>query len=393
MISLHSAETKPTARRACNVKRKTVLLAFASVWFLLAAINVQFISLVTANPIPFPALMMPYEYIDATISLDDGVMKAKVNGTYTFENHGYDNVTMDYPVPPDSQGFSVKLGNTSLDWDYTGSNYSTVIGDFPMIRWFIKPLPADFNVTTYYEHPVPLLVGNYAFLYAMGTGRFLADWPKLTTACVKIRISMDVISCICPKTINLYTIEHSNGTWIWKPAEYTVTPENGTWKITSTFQSDFLEPLVDDLLLTFIPTFHHQVVVGDQTFDVYTTTNSTMSNFNFSLPTKQISFNVTGLDGTTGYCNITIPKNLLNVNATHPWKILLNGTYVTAHAIITENGTHTFIYFTYNHSTLHAQIIATWVVPEFPSFLILPLFMIATLLAVIFYRRKHSMRH
>ena len=32
-----------------------------------------------------------------------------------------------------------------------------------------------------------------------------------------------------------------------------------------------------------------------------------------------------------------------------------------------------------------------WVVPEFPSFLILPLFMISTLLAVILYRRKHSM--
>jgi len=31
------------------------------------------------------------------------------------------------------------------------------------------------------------------------------------------------------------------------------------------------------------------------------------------------------------------------------------------------------------------------IVPEFPSFLILPLFMIATLLAVIVYRRKHSM--
>jgi len=32
-----------------------------------------------------------------------------------------------------------------------------------------------------------------------------------------------------------------------------------------------------------------------------------------------------------------------------------------------------------------------WVVPEFPSYLILPLFMISTLLAVIVYRRKHSM--
>jgi len=33
------------------------------------------------------------------------------------------------------------------------------------------------------------------------------------------------------------------------------------------------------------------------------------------------------------------------------------------------------------------------VVPEFPSFIILPLFMIATLLAVIVYRRKHPMKH
>ncbi len=30
-----------------------------------------------------------------------------------------------------------------------------------------------------------------------------------------------------------------------------------------------------------------------------------------------------------------------------------------------------------------------WVIPEFPSFLLLPLFIISTLLAVIFYRRKH----
>ena len=59
-------------------------------------------------------------------------------------------------------------------------------------------------------------------------------------------MSMDVAD---PETVNLYTIEHSNGTWIWKPANYTITPENGTWKITSTFQSEFLEPLVEDILL------------------------------------------------------------------------------------------------------------------------------------------------
>jgi len=34
-----------------------------------------------------------------------------------------------------------------------------------------------------------------------------------------------------------------------------------------------------------------------------------------------------------------------------------------------------------------------WVIPEFPSFLILPLFMISTLLAVMLYKREHSIKH
>jgi len=43
--------------------------------------------------------------------------------------------------------------------------------------------------------------------------------------------------------------------------------------------------------------------------------------------------------------------------------------------------------------SLFYQLVDTnlWVVPEFPSFLLLPLFMTATLLAIIVYRRKHSM--
>jgi hypothetical protein len=42
-------------------------------------------------------------------------------------------------------------------------------------------------------------------------------------------------------------------------------------------------------------------------------------------------------------------------------------------------------------TALHWKIKETnvWVVPEFPSLLVLPFFMIATLLAVIIYRRKH----
>ena len=129
------------------------------------------------------------------------------------------------------------------------------------------------------------------------------------------------------------------------------------------------------------------IVQDGYTFNVTMLSNSTISNFDFSESLKQISFNVTGPAGKAGYCNVTVPKDLLRDS---PWTILLNGTDWTSLCTITENDTHTFIYIPYTHSTNTIQITGTWVVPEFPSFLILPLFMVATLLAVVIYRTQIS---
>jgi parallel beta-helix repeat protein len=49
-------------------------------------------------------------------------------------------------------------------------------------------------------------------------------------------------------------------------------------------------------------------------------------------------------------------------------------------------------YFIDENNTDHYPLMVPYVIPEFPSFLILPLFMIATLLAVIVYRRKQADR-
>jgi hypothetical protein len=122
-------------------------------------------------------------------------------------------------------------------------------------------------------------------------------------------------------------------------------------------------------------------------FNVTMVSNSTVSNCNFSQADMQISFNVTGPAGKASYCNVTVPKDLLQGS---PWTIWLNGTDWTSLCTITENDTHTFIYIPYTHSTNTIQITGTWVVPEFPSFLILPLFMVAILLAVVIYRTQIS---
>ena len=77
-------------------------------------------------------------------------------------------------------------------------------------------------------------------------------------------------------------------------------------------------------------------------------------------------------------------------------QVLQPGENITASWTITEFGFYKepkILWVTVKASILESEtpITLTTVIPEFPSFLILPLFMIATLLAVIVYRRKHTM--
>jgi len=111
---------------------------------------------------------------------------------------------------------------------------------------------------------------------------------------------------------------------------------------------------------------------------IQTVCNSTISNLAYN--GTAISFNVTGEDGTAGFCRIRIPAILLDVT----YKVFVNGTEATYRLLPFSNETYRYLYFNYTHSTQEVII-----VPEFPSFLILPLFFMATLLAAITYRRKH----
>jgi len=114
--------------------------------------------------------------------------------------------------------------------------------------------------------------------------------------------------------------------------------------------------------------------------------NSTISNFFVGFwiehpEYRGIDFNVAGETGY-GFCRLCIPKSLM----APPYTVTIdNGqTPVTYYnETLFDNGTHRWIYFAYLHSEHQVEII-----PEFPSFLILPLFMIATLLAVIVYEKR-----
>jgi len=115
--------------------------------------------------------------------------------------------------------------------------------------------------------------------------------------------------------------------------------------------------------------------------------NSTVSGFSFN-PNEGalIRFDVDGEDWTTGFCRVTIPKDLLDTEDN--WTVLVDGASVTP--TIDEDAGNTYIYFTYNHSTKTVEIIGTDAIPEFPSCIILPLVITATLVIIVCKQKLHK---
>ena len=127
------------------------------------------------------------------------------------------------------------------------------------------------------------------------------------------------------------------------------------------------------------------IIWGGTIYPFELRSNSTVFEIDFRPLQRLISFNITGLDGTIGFCNVTLPNSLLEDLWQGNCMVFVDGKQPLTIVNWTDE-TFTYIYFTYQQSQHEVTI-----VPEFPSFLILPLFMITSLLAVIAYRKKHSM--
>jgi len=110
--------------------------------------------------------------------------------------------------------------------------------------------------------------------------------------------------------------------------------------------------------------------------------NSTVSDFYFNPDEGAfLRFNITGEDGTNGFCRVTIPKDLLWVQDGR-WSVLVGGEPVNYTIIPDEN--YTYLYFTYNHSTKTVEIQGTDVIPEFPSSVLLLGFLVLITTSLIF---------
>lgn len=145
--------------------------------------------------------------------------------------------------------------------------------------------------------------------------------------------------------------------------------------------------------LMFLIAYEGKIAYNSRTYYVPVFTNSTVSNFGLNQTSRQISFNVNGSSGT-GFCNITIPRSLLNATSLSDWVVTFDGTTLTPGQFnITQNAEFVFVYLNYTHSEHQIAIAGTYLIEEIqPNFL--PLVLIASTIAagIIAFRERRRLR-
>jgi len=114
----------------------------------------------------------------------------------------------------------------------------------------------------------------------------------------------------------------------------------------------------------------HLIVAEETEFQVITESNSTISNCQLNKNNKELQFDVAGTTSSYGFCNVTIPNELLG----GPFSITCDGQTVTE-VDSSGNSTHTWLHFDYPQTTNSIKITGTTVIPEFSSAMLLTLIM------------------
>ena len=225
--------------------------AFVALLILLASFGK---STNVSNAQESPLLAMPEEYVNYNITRVDGVLWAKIDGTYPILYTGSEkSIFMVYPTPPGTTNISVTLDNIELDWNnfteaYPDGLHHTAIGDWQMISTVLEPFSGYFAVRGYfvlcihYEHPVQVINGSNVFLYDLNISPYLSPSSNRSVAHFTIRMETEYANL---KVNTVFGEEE-----MLKPIEFTVSEENPE-EIRVDEVSEFGKPLPGDLLFSF----------------------------------------------------------------------------------------------------------------------------------------------
>lgn len=97
----------------------------------------------------------------------------------------------------------------------------------------------------------------------------------------------------------------------------------------------------------------------DEKYRFMLISNSTVSNFSFEVGVETgnmvVRFNVTGEDGSAGFCRVSVPTMLMNYSLI----VLVDGEEVTPTLLSSMSEAYVRIYFTYTHSVHNITIISS----------------------------------
>ena len=233
--------------------QKRMLPIFLILLCLAVILKIQPTLITKANPNSqeFPILSMPKEYINYTITRDNGQFWARVYGKYpiTILNPSCLPIQLPvvYPTPPNTTSIHIILNDKEVSWTnysqiYSEALHNTAIGDWSMIQCLLENVSESFLLEIQYDHPIHQIVGNYTFLYDLNISPYLSLQQPDSTAYFTINFETDIIN---PQLYTTKTDEQ------WNPLNYTTQNNSSNTIITTQIASKYSKPLIGDLVITF----------------------------------------------------------------------------------------------------------------------------------------------
>ena len=317
---------------------------------------------------------------NTTIHLRNGIADFRTD--FTFEGNLDEQLNAAKSCYFNIMNYDLSLFNETLPTQMSLINQTSIDVNHLSVNLQYGRNNAFLNATGIVVYPPKQVIDNYQFKLS-NFFNVTSEYNEPPTRYQKLRISIQGGSN------STYTIIPSRPATVPPPSNVTSDGKTFTWENTT------VSSLRD---MTFNIAYQGKYQSGSTIYYVPILSNSTISNFKFDLNSKTISFNVTGPSGTTGFCNITIPRRLLDIKAQNNWTIMEDGNLISsAQCNVTSNADYCFIYITYSHSSHVISItgdIST--IQEMPPntipLVMLPISLIAVLLVVTQRRRIRNLK-
>ena len=191
-------------------------------------------------------------------------------------------------------------------------------------------------------------------------------------------------------------IRNDEETWPnWIPyvtsMSWNLTQGNGEKKVWVYFMNGdgMVSGIVSDTIIldTTLHIEQHEIFYNQTTYIVETRTNTTLFDFTFNQTLARIRFNATQTDETSGFCNITIPSELMwgTFSIYKDDIALIENTDYTQ----TSNSTHYIFSLNYEHGSHIIDVFSTDVIPELSALVMISTLVILSI-AVVVYRKKNA---